>query len=62
MKLFICAFGLYLILEGIPYFAFPGRIRLILAQIQEIPDSTLRLFGFVSMIAGLVLVYFGTRQ
>ncbi|HPL62584.1 MAG: DUF2065 domain-containing protein [Syntrophales bacterium] len=61
MRIFICALGLYLILEGLPYFAFPGRIKSVLAQIGEMPEGTLRLFGFFAMIAGLAMVYFGTR-
>lgn len=59
MKYFLCVMGMVLIVEGLPYFAFPEKIKAYLAKISEVPDGTLRLIGLVSMIAGLVLLYFG---
>ncbi len=57
----MCALGLVLVIEGLPYFAFPAGIKSMLARIHETPDSTLRIVGLVSIVAGLVLVFFGTR-
>jgi hypothetical protein len=48
-----------LIIEGLPYFAFPEQIKTYLLKVSEIPDGTLRIFGFFSVIGGLMLVYFG---
>ncbi|MCX7634689.1 MAG: DUF2065 domain-containing protein [Syntrophales bacterium] len=62
MKFFLCVMGMVLILEGLPYFAFPERLKNYLLKIVEIPDSTLRVIGFMSMIAGLILVYFGRME
>jgi len=59
MKLFLCVIGLVLIIEGLPYFTFPDRIKAYLARIIETPASTLRAIGFVSIMIGVVLVYFG---
>jgi uncharacterized protein len=59
MKFFLCVLGMVLIIEGLPYFAFPERIKTYLTKIVEVPDSSLRIMGLLSMIAGLILVYFG---
>lgn len=59
MKFFLCVLGMVFIIEGLPYFAFPERIKAYIMKLTEVPDSTLRLMGFLSIIAGLVLVYFG---
>jgi len=61
MKFLLCAIGLVLIIEGLPYFAFPEKIKSYLMKVQEIPDNTLRILGLLSVIAGLILVYFGRR-
>jgi len=57
MKLFFCLIGLVLVLEGLPYFAFPDKMKLWMKKIQETPDSQLRVMGFVAMCAGLALAY-----
>lgn len=59
MKLLLCVIGLVLIIEGLPYFAFPDRLKVYLAKIIEMPSTTLRTLGFFSIIIGAVLVYFG---
>ena len=57
MRLLLCLFGLILILEGIPYFAFPDKMKKWMRTIQELPDSKLRIMGFTAMIAGLIIAY-----
>ncbi len=59
MKFFICVMGVVLVIEGLPYFAFPEKIKIFLSKLQDIPDTTLRILGLLSMITGLILVYFG---
>jgi uncharacterized protein YjeT (DUF2065 family) len=59
MKYFICVLGMVLIVEGLPYFAFPERIKAYLLKLVDIPDSKLRVMGLLSMMTGLILVYFG---
>lgn len=59
MKFFLCVVGVVLIIEGLPYFAFPEKIKIFLLKLQDIPDSTLRILGLFAMITGLILVYFG---
>jgi uncharacterized protein YjeT (DUF2065 family) len=60
LKFFLCVIGMVLVLEGLPYFAFPEKIKSLYMKIQEISDTNLRLFGFLAMVFGLLLVYFGT--
>lgn len=59
LKYFLCVIGLVFVIEGLPYFACPRRIKGWLRQIMDVPESTLRVLGFVAMAAGVLLVYFG---
>ncbi len=59
MEFFLCVIGMVMIIEGLPYFAFPERIKSWLEKINEIPDRALRGFGFVLMLTGFLLVYLG---
>ena len=59
MKYFLCVLGMVFVIEGLPYVAFPEKVKAYLLKIQEMPDSTLRLLGLCAIIAGLILVYFG---
>lgn len=60
MKYFLCVLGMVLIVEGLPYFAFPDKIKAYLRKLTDIPDTTLRVIGSIAVITGLLLVYFGT--
>jgi uncharacterized protein YjeT (DUF2065 family) len=57
MKLIFFLIGLVIIIEGIPYFAFPERMKKWFLRIQEISDSQLRIIGFFGIGLGLLLVY-----
>ena len=59
MKFFLCVIGMVLIIEGLPYFAFPEKIKGYLLKVHEIPGSTLRILGLAAVITGLLFVYFG---
>jgi len=58
MKILICLLGLVLIVEGVPYFAFPGKMKKWLSMLLEVPDGHLRIIGFVAMALGLLITYF----
>jgi uncharacterized protein len=60
MKYFFCVLGMVFVIEGLPYFTFPDKIKTYLRKLMEIPDTTLRILGAVAVILGLLLVYFGT--
>ncbi|NVK00666.1 MAG: DUF2065 domain-containing protein [Oceanospirillaceae bacterium] len=50
------AFCLLLVIEGIIPFLYPQRWRQLVAQLAQISDSSLRMVGFISMIAGTALL------
>lgn len=54
----LSALGLMLILEGMLPFASPSGWRNMMRQVGSAPDSNLRAIGAVSMIAGLLILYF----
>lgn len=58
MKLLLCLLGLVLMVEGLPYFAFPGKMKKWMSTLREVPDSNLRVMGFVAMTLGLLIAYF----
>lgn len=59
MEFFLCVIGMVMIIEGLPYFAFPEKMKTWIYKVLELPETTLRKFGFVLMLTGLLLVYFG---
>jgi uncharacterized protein len=59
MRYFLCVIGMVMILEGLPYFAFPDKMKPWLQKLLEIPDRSLRRMGFGLMAVGLILVYAG---
>ncbi len=61
MEFFLCVIGMVLFLEGLPYAAFPSKMKKWLRSMLEMPSKSLRPLGFVLMIVGLCLVYIGRR-
>ena len=59
MKFFLCVIGMVMIIEGLPYFGFPDRMKAMMRIVLEMPDDSVRKIGFGLMVAGLVLVYIG---
>jgi len=59
MKDFLCVLGMVFIIEGLPYFIFPEKLKIYLAKIITMPEYTLRFLGISAMIIGLILLYFG---
>jgi uncharacterized protein len=59
MDYFICVIGMVMIVEGLPYFAFPDRMKVWVQKVLEMPDTSLRRFGLVLMSLGMWLVYMG---
>jgi len=48
-----------MIIEGLPYFAFPEKMKSWMRQIQIMSDGTLRRMGLILMAVGLALTYMG---
>jgi uncharacterized protein YjeT (DUF2065 family) len=61
MKFFLCVVGMVMVVEGLPYFAFPEKMKFVIQKVIEMPDKALQKFGFVLMLLGLCLVYLGKR-
>ncbi len=61
MKLFVTVIGLIMVIEGLPYFAFPEKMKVFLKQIQEMPSESLRWMGLFLMCLGLLLCYLAQR-
>lgn len=57
MEFFLCVIGMVMIVEGIPYFVSPDKMKRMISMVTELPDPSLRWFGGVLMAAGLVVVY-----
>ena len=58
MKLFITLLGLVLVLEGLPYAAFPEAMHKWLSQLTRMEPAQLRPIGLISMIAGFAILFF----
>ncbi len=61
MKFFLCVIGMVMIVEGLPYFAFPEKMKEIILTVTQLPENSLRRFGAVLMLLGLGVVYFGNK-
>lgn len=57
MRTLLCLLGLVLVIEGLPYFAFPDKMKKWLSAILEVPDAHLRIIGFLAMGVGLLVAY-----
>ncbi|MCG6936738.1 MAG: DUF2065 domain-containing protein [Gammaproteobacteria bacterium] len=54
----IPAFALVLVIEGMLPFLSPKIWRDAMSQAAQLPDRVLRSLGLVSMIAGVIILYF----
>jgi len=61
MKLFVTLIGLLMVVEGLPYFAFPEKMQALIRQIEKMNPDYLRLVGLISTLIGLVICYIAQR-
>ncbi|MBU2489206.1 MAG: DUF2065 domain-containing protein [Proteobacteria bacterium] len=61
MEFLLCVLGAVMVVEGIPYFAMPQRVKAVMREILGMPDSSLRILGLALMAGGLVLVWLARR-
>jgi uncharacterized protein YjeT (DUF2065 family) len=61
MEFFLCVIGMVMIVEGLPYFAIPQKMKTWILTVAELPEGSLRRVGFVLMLLGLGLVYLGKQ-
>ena len=62
MKILFLLVGMVLILEGIPYVAFPESMRDWLRKLSEMKAEHLRMVGLFSMSIGLLICWFVQRS
>ena len=53
----LTAIALLLILEGLLPFVSPETIKKVYKTMVETPENSLRMFGFASIVAGLIMLY-----
>ena len=53
----IPAIALVLVFEGMLPFISPEKWRQAMSQAAQLPDNVLRGMGFISMLAGVVILY-----
>ena len=53
----LIALSLVLVIEGVLPFLSPGTVRRMMISTLEADDRSLRIAGFVSMMAGVMLLY-----
>lgn len=56
LSLFLAALGLACVLESLPWLLAPARMREALRQLLELPPEKLRVWGFILLGIGLILV------
>jgi hypothetical protein len=54
----IPALALVLVIEGMLPFLSPRGWRDAMSQASQLPDNVLRTLGFVSMMVGVIILYF----
>lgn len=55
--LIILIIGSVMVIEGLPYFLFPDKIKTYLLQIQQLDTNVMRILGLMLIVFGLLLVY-----
>ena len=57
MQRLLMVLGLIFVVEGIPWFLSPPRMRRLLRDLSRLPDGVLRGCGLLAMLLGLLLVW-----
>lgn len=60
-ELLVTVAGIVMIVEGMPWFVSPPRMKKMLIGFLGLPDRVLRGMGLVLMLSGLLLVYLARR-
>ena len=55
----MCVLGVVMIIEGLPYFAFPERMKEVMRAVIGMEEGSLRKIGLGLMTLGLVIAYIG---
>ncbi len=55
MEFFLWVLGMVMVIEGLPYFAFPEQMKSWIARIGEMPAGGLRRCGLSMLLLGHIL-------
>ncbi|MGO9569194.1 MAG: DUF2065 domain-containing protein [Desulfomonilaceae bacterium] len=61
MEFFLCVLGMVLVVEGLPYFAFPEKMKALMNMMHQQDDTTLRIVGGTLLVLGLLIVFLARR-
>ncbi len=61
MEFFLCVIGMVMVIEGLPYFGFPEKMKDFMRVVQSQDDNTLRIFGGLMMGLGVIMIFFARR-
>ena len=61
MKLLVTVIGMVMVIEGLPYFAFPEKMKKYMKKMLEMEPGQLRIMGTISVIFGLFLCFLALR-
>ena len=56
-EIVLTALALILVIEGAAYALFPDGMKKMMATMQQVPAATLRSFGLVATVTGVVIVW-----
>ena len=59
MEFFLCVIGMVMIVEGLPYFSAPDKMKNMIRMLLQLPDRSIRGFGGFLMVVGIIIVYIG---
>ena len=61
LKYFLSVLALVFVVEGIPYFISPSRIKKWFVMVSEMSNTQLRSIGFISISIGMAILYLAMR-
>jgi uncharacterized protein len=57
MNELVIAVGLVFIIEGLVYAVAPGRLKAILARMEQVSDEALRMGGLIAVGVGVAIIW-----
>ncbi len=57
LNLLFLILGTIMVIEGIPYFLFPAKIKKFYERLKIAENNVLRAAGFLMIVIGLAIVY-----
>lgn len=62
MEFFLSVIGMVMVIEGIPYFVVPEKMKAVMKMALLQPDNVLRIFGAMLMVVGLIVVFLAKKS